>query len=434
MSFRELRNFSEILRFLGYPRLVSIDNFRKPNFPLVAEILRWLITRFDSSLEVPYVIETEQDRVIFVKTCAQLIATKALIKLNTKKIYTADGHAVQEMMKMASLIYQASKQSENVDDHNQEDVITMSESLIHSKSTELKKTRQLASKITQKGALLSDLLEKEIELREKRVQAMNRQLAIPEIEKSLRDEIKRVEKEIENINYKIEHVASDEANLDVKIEKKQQELERYQKRLATLKSVRPAFMDEYEKLEEEMATLYDVYVTKFRSLVYLDWQLEDSEKTEIDKMKTRKEQINRMIEQMRKEESLRAENESDADLDIGINLGELEDDEDEEEDDDDEDDVDNFGESGKMSNNMVKNDRSHRAMINSTTAKRSETGRVRVFGSMIAGDRDDSLDSDLDLDGDDDPSELDSEDERELRNIKDINNRKGDETDDDNDF
>lgn len=47
-----------------------------------------------------------------------------------------------------------------------------------------------------------------------------------------------MEKEIENITFKIENVASDEANLEAKIEKKRQDLERYQKRLLALKSVR----------------------------------------------------------------------------------------------------------------------------------------------------------------------------------------------------
>ena len=45
-------------------------------------------------------------------------------------------------------------------------------------------------------------------------------------------------------NHNIENVASNEANLEAKIEKKKVELERNQKRLLTLKKVRPAFMDE----------------------------------------------------------------------------------------------------------------------------------------------------------------------------------------------
>ena len=39
MSFRELRNFTEMMRVLGYHRRISVDNFREPNFELVADCL-----------------------------------------------------------------------------------------------------------------------------------------------------------------------------------------------------------------------------------------------------------------------------------------------------------------------------------------------------------------------------------------------------------
>jgi hypothetical protein len=45
-------DFTEMLRALGYPRLVSMENFRNPNFPLVAELLQWLINRYCSSNEI----------------------------------------------------------------------------------------------------------------------------------------------------------------------------------------------------------------------------------------------------------------------------------------------------------------------------------------------------------------------------------------------
>ena len=32
MSFRELRNFKEMMCTLGYPRLISIENFKVPHF------------------------------------------------------------------------------------------------------------------------------------------------------------------------------------------------------------------------------------------------------------------------------------------------------------------------------------------------------------------------------------------------------------------
>ena len=38
-------DFTEMMRALGYPRLISMENFRSPNFPLVAEVLTWLVQR-----------------------------------------------------------------------------------------------------------------------------------------------------------------------------------------------------------------------------------------------------------------------------------------------------------------------------------------------------------------------------------------------------
>ena len=52
MSYRELRNFKEIMCTLGYPRLISIENFKVPHFELVADILVWLCHRYDKNMEV----------------------------------------------------------------------------------------------------------------------------------------------------------------------------------------------------------------------------------------------------------------------------------------------------------------------------------------------------------------------------------------------
>ncbi|CAN8007847.1 unnamed protein product [Ixodes pacificus] len=80
----------------------------------------------------------------------------------------------------------------------------------------------------------------------------------------------------------METVAADEANLEVKIDKKKADLERNQKRLATLRAVRqvPAFMDEYERIEEELSQVYGQYVVKIRCLAYLEEQLEELERTQ----------------------------------------------------------------------------------------------------------------------------------------------------------
>ena len=65
-----------------------------------------------------------------------------------------------------------------------------------------------------------------------------RNLEISEVERGLGNSIKAVENEIKKTLMSIDNVASDEANLEAKIEKRKQELERNQKRLMTLQSVR----------------------------------------------------------------------------------------------------------------------------------------------------------------------------------------------------
>lgn len=50
----KLVDFTEVMRGLGYVRIISMENFRKPNFPLVAEVLVWLVKRYVHTLELLY--------------------------------------------------------------------------------------------------------------------------------------------------------------------------------------------------------------------------------------------------------------------------------------------------------------------------------------------------------------------------------------------
>lgn len=86
------------------------------------------------------------------------------------------------------------------------------------------------------------------------------------------------------MTHRLENLASDEANLEVKIEKKKQELERNQKRLRSLANVRPAFMDEYERLEVELSRQYQGYVERQCNLAYHEQQLDEYHKAERNRM------------------------------------------------------------------------------------------------------------------------------------------------------
>lgn len=116
MSFRELRNFCEHMRALGYHRNISMENFREPNFELVADILYWFSMRYDPKADISDDIEDEKDRVIFIRSVCQLFASKARIQLNPKKLYEAQGHAVKEMLKIATMMIQAMQSSDAIDD------------------------------------------------------------------------------------------------------------------------------------------------------------------------------------------------------------------------------------------------------------------------------------------------------------------------------
>ena len=71
-----------MLRALGYPSLVSMESFRTPNFPLVAELLVWLAKRFDPDVDIPLDINTENERVRLIRNVAQFMVIITLLKIN----------------------------------------------------------------------------------------------------------------------------------------------------------------------------------------------------------------------------------------------------------------------------------------------------------------------------------------------------------------
>ena len=93
LSTAPLADFTECMRSLGYPRIISVENFRNPNFELVADCLDWLVQRFDESADIDDDISTETDRVTFLKNVSKVFMSRARLKLNIKELYAADGYA-----------------------------------------------------------------------------------------------------------------------------------------------------------------------------------------------------------------------------------------------------------------------------------------------------------------------------------------------------
>ncbi|XP_077173100.1 clusterin-associated protein 1 isoform X3 [Paroedura picta] len=394
-----------MMRALGYPRLISMENFRTPNFMLVSEILLWLVKRYEPQTDIPSDVETEQDRVFFIKAVAQFMATKAHIKLNTKKLYQADGYAVKELLKITSVLYNAMK-TKGLDtvDVDEEDVGKFKFDL-GSRIGELKAARQLASEITSKGASVYDLLGKEVELREMRTEAIARPLEINETEKVMRIAIKDILEQVQNTKDLLSNVAADEASLEAKIDKRKAELERSQKRLQTLQSVRPAFMDEYEKIEEELQKQYSCYLEKFRNLAYLEQQLDDQHRMEQERFEEAENTLRLMQNKLKEEEKrlLKAGSNEDSDIEIHEDEG---------------------SDSDMEDRPLIKHHTAVDMLMQGRPSK-------RIVGTMQGGDteddargggapkpraarakaKEDSEDSEMDLDDDDDEDDGDLEDD-----------------------
>ncbi|GAB0196317.1 clusterin-associated protein 1 [Grus japonensis] len=388
MSFRDLRNFTEMMRALGYPRLISMENFHTPNFMLVSEVLLWLVKRYEPQTDIPADVETEQDRVFFIKAVAQFMATKAHIKLNTKKLYQADGYAVKELLKVTSVLYGAmnTKGVERAD-VSEEDSSKFKFDL-GSKIADLKAARQLASEITSKGASLYDLLGKEVELREARTESIARPLEINEAEKVMKIAIDCVLEQVQKTKGMLNNVALDEANLEAKIEKRKLELERSQKRLQTLQSVRPAFMDEYEKIEEQLQKQYSNYLEKFHNLTYMEQLLDEHRRTEQEMFEEAANMLRLMQNRLKEEEQrlLKSGNNDDSDIEI----------------------QEDEGSDSEVEDRQIMKQRS-----TTETLLQGRAG-ARIMGTMQGGDTEedeDSGDSEIDLDEDEDEEEDDVEDD-----------------------
>jgi clusterin-associated protein 1 len=250
MSFRELRNFCEIMRSLGYHRLISMENFRTPNFELVADVLDWLLHRFEPGAQVPDDISTEAHRVMFIKAVCERVVLRTGVKLQAKKLYGADGYAVKELLKLASVLHDAQKSVGDAPaDLGGED----SSFALNSKLSDLKSTRSLCSQIVDSGAMLFDLLQKEGDTRVDREKAlrfldgMSRNLGSNSesetVEKAISALLGNHGSNLDQLKQTSEELQRDEKQLEGKIRKKQAELDRCRKRMESLTSVRPAFQD-----------------------------------------------------------------------------------------------------------------------------------------------------------------------------------------------
>eukprot|EP00388_Colpodella_angusta_P031890 GDKK01024710.1.p1 GENE.GDKK01024710.1~~GDKK01024710.1.p1 ORF type:complete len:459 (-),score=112.63 GDKK01024710.1:146-1522(-) len=297
MSYRETRNFCEVLRTLGYPRLVSMESFKMPNFVLTAEIIEWLLRKYDSSIHIPDHIEKEQDRINFITRAVEVIGQKAKIKLNPRKLYNADGRAVQELLKFATFLYESLRASNSVLKNGDMDREIL-ESKLSKRLEDVRALKTVPSEIVLTGQALITLLQSEMNNREFRDKAIayleqssvdvsgtGQQKLMTDVQRLLttdREDLKRLQEELRLLE-------ADGQQARETYEREKEDTARTAKVLQQLMASRPAFWEEYDKIEEELEVVYSDWVEKLRNLDYLESELtsimqaEEREASEFEK-------------------------------------------------------------------------------------------------------------------------------------------------------
>ncbi|KAG5477278.1 hypothetical protein LSCM4_04496 [Leishmania orientalis] len=298
MSFRELRSFSETMRLLGYPRLISMDSFREPNVELVADCLHWLIMRYEPSAEVTFNIEREHNRVTFFKQVCEIALAKGRIKLNVKKLYQADGHAVQEMLKLANVLKKAMKAT----DAEEPDFTALQQMAAQKNVSDAKAVQQLCSELTADGSSLFFLVEAELNSRGDRQRILSRATEVGEFERRLRELLTSVAQQVDQYQQSIINLSADESNLEQKIENKKAHLERAQKQYKSAMATNPAFLKEYENHEKKLQGQFVSYLEQYRNLEFLEHQVAKFNAKEDAMLEEQETKLKVMRERLRKEE------------------------------------------------------------------------------------------------------------------------------------
>merc|ERR1719440_1140860 len=251
-------------------------------------------------MEVLDDITTEKDRVAFLKSVAEQLLVKARVKLNLKNLYASNGFAVRELLKVATLLHEAHRTANLEQDEGDEGV--PADIGPGHKFADVKLTRALTSDITKYGSRLFELLDSHAEGKEKTAKALGKHFDVDFLQQQLHRMVENVNEQTSQMDRMLGNLGGDEQNLQLKIDKKKTELERHEKRLQSLQTVRPAFMDEYERLEQELAAQYAMYVQSWRNLSFLDGELDNLNAQEQDRIAENDRQLKQMQRRLREEE------------------------------------------------------------------------------------------------------------------------------------
>lgn len=269
MTYRELKQFTEIVRVLGYQHPVGIDSFDTPNFGLMANLLHWLATLYDPDIVVLAELSNEHGRVEFVRGIVQQMATKSGIRLNPRKLYASDRGAVRELLKIATPMYRGISNTQGTTHTSKQEPLP--------KNANVKKISTLSASVPKHAVELFDQLDKEVQIRETRTKILSTVPSLDEVEKAVYAAVDGASTRLDTLNKEIDRLNADEDSLNAKIKQRKYDYDRQSKRLMSVQTIRPAYMDEYELHEQELQELFKVYFQHYRNVDYFEKQLQEIE-------------------------------------------------------------------------------------------------------------------------------------------------------------
>jgi chromosome segregation ATPase len=192
--------------------------------------------------------------------------------------------AVPELLKISEKLFKAKKTTESDADFEYG-----SELDISSKKNEMTEIKNLSNEIVDLGLNLLDLLDREKGLKQSREDAIKYLDSISkdsdinkdgEIDKKIMQILNNQEKALEQLDIHVNELKQKQTELNNDVQMKKLELERAEKRLENLKHASPGHQNEIMQYENDLATIYKIYVEKIRNQSYLENKVSNFQKYE----------------------------------------------------------------------------------------------------------------------------------------------------------
>ncbi|KAH8244998.1 hypothetical protein KR032_003551, partial [Drosophila birchii] len=284
-------DLGEQLKLLGFPRVFPLQSLANPHgslasFHIVAELLQWLSGLMEPGSTLPGGVDTEEQRILLVRSATEFFVTKAAIRLNPRKLYAAAAVTAAELQKITRLLTapgtgqvddSSGHYGDGQDDQEQQQrdqYRSLNPVDIGDKMEELRRARELATDLTQRGATLHDLLSKELLHKEQRLAQAQRPLELLSVERTLKNAIQASQVRLQSSRAQLETAKVELNALGSKLQRRRAELERTRQRLEALHRIRPAHMAEFEDCEKELQQLFQRYFLRLHVRDALRSQLE----------------------------------------------------------------------------------------------------------------------------------------------------------------